>query len=175
VSNFAERVIGAATLNAKTYEEIKRDPEASTQALTVVFAYTIVSTMAIASQMRDEGAGARLLLYLLFWLQWLAHIGMVYFVGRGLAYVLRRGWHPTFATVLRSVSFSLVPIVFLPLIFIPVIAGYGLLFLGGWMALTWWVSVRVSFAYQGPLDAFAKAFVIVMVLGGILGLALGYY
>jgi hypothetical protein len=167
-------VLGAARLDTGTYEEIKRDPEASTQALTVVFIYTIVVSSVVATQMGRESIGAWFLLYPLFWLQWLAHIAMLYFVGLVLTRMFHRGWHPTFTTLLRTVSFSLVPIVFLPLVFIPAIAGYAFLFLGGWMALTWWVSVRVSFAYQGPLDAFAKSFVIVVVLGGILYLALGY-
>ena len=81
MSTFAERMIGAATLNVHTYEEVEADTAATTQAMGVVVLSSIAQGIAGLAQEGGIGFVGSALVALMGWFIWAF---LVYIIGTKL-------------------------------------------------------------------------------------------
>lgn len=154
--SFTDRMIGAATLDIATFEEVEHDPDATLQAAAVV------ALAAAAQAGAAMGAGP---------------IGMVRAAGSQLIGVglwclitfvigtrLFRGT-ATVGEVFRTVGFALSPQILILLALLPLIGGL----VGGLLApvLTVWVVVAVVVGVRQALDVSTGRAVMAALLGGV--------
>ncbi len=78
MATLAERMIGAARLDPKTYEEVEHDEAATTQAMLVVVLASLASGIAVFGQAGFLGLVLGAVMALVGWVIWAA---IVYFVG----------------------------------------------------------------------------------------------
>ena len=156
-----DRVIGAAQLKVDTYEDVERDTDATSQALTVVVVVALAQGIGalIASVMQnDVGAGVFTLVagVLSALLGWFVGSYIIYFVGTSLF-----GGTATWGEVLRTLGFAYAPSILGAFIFIPVL-GELLRFVGGiWTLIAFIIAIRQS------LDFTTGKAIATAIIGGI--------
>jgi hypothetical protein len=171
MASLTERMIGAAMLDVKTYEEVEADKTATGQAMTVV----IVSSLA-------AGVGSISLgLDMLLWMTLAALVG--WFVWAGLTFVIGTKLLPEPQTrsdigeLLRTIGFSTAPGVLRILGFIPFLGALISFAAGVWMLVAMVVAVRQALDYKSTGRAVGVCligFIIYMVvLGGLLSMVMG--
>ena len=152
-----KRMIGAARLDANTYEQVEADSSSTPSALLVVLIASVAAAVGTGSSSLAGIAGATFAA-LLSWMVWI-----------GLTLVIGKWTMPDPATqtnigeILRTTGFSSSPGVFRILGVIP---GIGLpIFLGvtAWMLLTFVVAIRQALDYASFKHALA-----VCVLGWVI-------
>lgn len=138
-----ERAIGAARLDAATYEEVEADPTAMTQAMIVV----VVSAIAAGIGAAGSGGGSVMLRgaagALIGWFVWSA---TVYFVGTRL--LPGPNTEADLGQVLRTTGFSAAPGVFSILGVLPMIGGLIAAIAGLWQLASMVVAVRQALDYE---------------------------
>jgi hypothetical protein len=122
MASFTERMIGAATLNVQTYEELEHDHTATGQAAGVV------ALVAVSGAIGNAGAGligivGAILGAFVGWYIWSA---VTLFVGKGLF-----NGTADMGEMLRTIGFAQSPGVFYVLGIVP--------FLGGWVRFGVWI------------------------------------
>lgn len=131
--SLVERMIGAATLNVATYEEVEADRSATGQAATVVAIVAVCAAIGGA----HGGVGGIIGGLIGAFVGWVVFSGLAYLVGvhlfRGTA-----DW----GEVLRTVGFAQSPGVFLILGFIPFLGGLIGFVVWLWQLVTGVVAVR---------------------------------
>jgi hypothetical protein len=171
MASLTERMIGAAMLDVKTYEEVEADKTATGQAMTVV----IVSSLA-------AGVGSISLgLDMLLWMTLAALVG--WFVWAGLTFVIGTKLLPEPQTrsdigeLLRTIGFSTAPGVLRILGFIPFLGALISFAAGVWMLVAMVVAVRQALDYKSTGRAVGVCligFIIyIVVLGGLLSMVMG--
>ena len=118
------RMIGAATLNIQTYEEVEADSTATGQAAAVV------AMVAVASGIGAIGEGLSSVIFapvgaLLGWLVW---AGVTYLIGDKIL-----GGTATWGELLRTLGFAQSPGVLYLLAVLPLVGGLIRIFLPLWM------------------------------------------
>ncbi|HZR00630.1 MAG TPA: YIP1 family protein [Chloroflexota bacterium] len=158
----SEQMIRASRLDIALYEEVERDLNQTSNAVTVVVITAVAAGISglISGAMRGAGAGVLIggliggiIAALIGWLLW---SGIVYVVGT----TLFRGT-ATWGEVLRTVGFAQSPNVLRIFGFIPILGGLITLVAGIWTIVTTIIAVRQS------LDIGTGAAIVTAVIGGI--------
>ena len=143
-ASLMERAIGAARLDAATYEEIEADPTAMSQAMIVVVVASIAAGLGAGAA--GDGGGSMLggaIGGLIGWFVWSA---TVYFVGTRL--LAGPNTEADLGQVLRTTGFSAAPGVFGILGFLPLVGGLAATLAGLWQLAAMVVAVRQALDYE---------------------------
>ena len=148
--DLVQRMLGAATLNIDTYEEVEADETATLQA------GTVVAMVAVASAIGAIGAGGPSIIFapisaILGWLLW---AGVTYIIGDKLL-----GGTATWGELLRTLGFAQAPGVLYALGIIPILGGF--VNFGVWL----WMLVAAIIAIRQALDFSTGKAVLTAVLG----------
>ena len=131
--SITDRMIGAASLDVATYEEVEHDTTATGQAAVVVAVAAIASAI---GALREGGPGVIGMLFatLLGWLLW---SGVTYLIGtrvfKGTA---------TWGELLRTIGFAQAPGILLALAFLPVLGGVVRFAVAIWLLVTGIIAIR---------------------------------
>lgn len=172
MASFTDRMIGAAKLDAKTYEEVERDKSAMGQAMAVVALSVLASTIGSAAYGGVRVIIGTLLSALIGWFVW---AGIIYLVGtQALAEPQTKA---DLGQVLRTVGFAASPGVLNVLGIIPLFGWLVRLIVFVWQIAATVVAVRQALDYETTGKAVivcilgAIAYAAVLVFLGALGLA----
>ncbi len=143
MSTFVERIIGAATLNVHTYEEVEADTTATTQAMAVVVLSSIAQGIAGIAQGGGVGFIAGALGALMGWFIWAF---LVYIIGTKL--LPEPQTRSDLGELLRTTGFSASPGLLRVLGVIPFIGGLIILAVSIWMLIAMIIAVRQALDYQ---------------------------
>ncbi len=153
MASFAERMIGAATLNVKTYEEVEHDESALPQAMAVV------ALSVIASGISSAGFGSRGLVggLIAAGVGWVVWAGIIFVVGTKL--LPEPSTKADFGQLLRTIDFAASP---------GILNILGIIPLFGWLVrfVVWiWQLVATVVAVRQALDyrSTGKAVVVCLV------------
>ena len=152
MSRLLSRMIGAARLDAGTYEKVEADRASMIGA---------IFTAVIASMAAAVGTGARdlseltssTLAMLATWVVW---VGLTYFIGTQL--LPQSATHSDLGEVVRTTGYSASPGILRILAVIPTIALPVLIAVTFWMLLTFVVAIRHAMDYTSLSRAFAVCF-----------------
>jgi len=157
MNTLLKRMIGAARLDANTYEEVEADSTSTVSAILVVLIASVAAAVGTGSANLAGIAGVTLAA-LLSWMVW---IGLTLVIGKWI--MPDPGTQTNIGEILRTTGFSASPGVFR---IFGVIPGIGLpIFLGvtAWMLLTFVVAIRQALDYASFKRALA-----VCVLGWVI-------
>ncbi|MGD8360487.1 MAG: YIP1 family protein [Gemmatimonadota bacterium] len=161
------RMIGAATLNIQTYEEVEADSTATGQAAAVV------AMVAVASGVGAIGEGLSSVIFapvgaLLGWLIW---AGVTYLIGAKIF-----GGTATWGELLRTLGFAQSPGVLYLLAVLPLVGGLVRLVLPFWMLVAGVIAIRQALdfgtgkAILTAILGWLAIFIPAMMLAGVAGL-----
>ncbi len=144
MSTFAERMIGAATLDVHTYEEVEADTTATTQAMGVV----VLSSIAQGIAGLPHGGGgfgfvAGAMGALIGWFIWAF---LVYIIGTKV--LPEPQTRSDLGELLRTTGFSASPGLLRVLGVIPLLGGLVMLAVSVWMLVAMIIAVRQALDYQ---------------------------
>jgi hypothetical protein len=162
-----ERAIGAAKLDAATYEEVEHDPEAMGQAVIVI---VVVALAAGIGAITSNGLGGLLVGAVASLIGWFLWAGVTYVVGTKL--LPGPNTEADFGQMLRTLGFSASPGVFQIFGVIPVLGWAIALLASIWQLAAMVVAVRQALDYEGTGRAIAVClvgFFIYLALGVVLG------
>ena len=148
MSTFAERMIGAATLNVHTYEEVETDTTATTQAMGVVVLSSIAQGITGLAQEGGIGFVGSALGALIGWFIWAF---LVYIIGTKLLPEPRT--HSDLGELLRTTGFSASPGLLRVLGVIPLIGELIIFAVSIWMLIAMIIAVRQALDYQSTVRA----------------------
>lgn len=146
--SFVERMIGAATLDVATYEEVEHDRTATTQAALVVAIAAVAQAIVSPAGVMAGLVGALL--------GWLAFAGLTFFIGTKLF-----NGTATWGELLRTLGFAYVVAIFSILAVIPILG-----ILVGLVVFVWGVAAAVV-AIRQALDVSTGQAIITGLLGWI--------
>lgn len=146
--SFVDRMIGAATLDVATYEEVEHDTTATSQAALVVAIAAVAQAITSPAGVIGGLVGALL--------GWLAFAGLTYFIGTRLF----RGT-ATWGELLRTLGFAYVVAIFSILAVIPILG-----VLVALVVFVWGVAAAVV-AIRQALDVSTGQAVVTGLLGWI--------
>ena len=142
MSTLTARLVGSATLDARSYEEVEADTRANWQAVAVV----VLSSLGAALGAGTTTAGSILALLFAAILSWLVWVFLTLLIGT--AVMPGKATNADFGQVMRTTGFSAAPGVFRVLGAIPVV-GWVLFFaVTVWMLMSFVVAVRQALDYQ---------------------------
>ena len=141
MASFADRMLGAARLDSRTYEEVERDRTATAQALGVV----ILSAVAAGI---GAGAGVRVMLLnavaaVVLWAIWAA---LVYWIGSRL--LPEQDTEADWGELARTIGFAQTPGLLRVLGFIPVFGNVARAASDVWVLVATVVAVRQALDYR---------------------------
>ena len=143
MSTFAERMIGAATLDVHTYEEVEADTTAMTQAMGVVVLSSIAQGIAGLTQGGGMGFVAGAVGALIGWFIWAF---LVYIIGTKV--LPEPQTRSNLGELLRTTGFSASPGLLRVLGVIPFLGGLITLVVSIWMLVAMIIAVRQALDYQ---------------------------
>lgn len=169
MSTFTKRMMGAATLDVNTYEEVEADTTATTQAMGVVVLSSIAQ--GIGSLALGGGAGfvAGAMGALIGWFIWAF---LVYIIGTKM--LPEPQTRSNLGELLRTTGFSASPGLLRVLGIIPFIGGLIMVAVSIWMLIAMIIAVRQALDYQSTGRAvgvcligwFVMVVILLMVAGG---------
>ena len=133
-----QRMIGAAKLDAHTYQGVMRDHSATLQAAAVVAIVAVAQAIGAASQ-GGPGVVGGLVPAFAGWILW---SGVAYFVGNNLF-----GGTATWGELLRALGFAQAPSLLGVLGIVPGAAGPVDTVVGAWLLMTGIVAIRHVFGF----------------------------
>ncbi len=143
MSTFAERMIGAATLDVHTYEEVEADTTATTQAMVVVVLSSLAQGIASMTQGGGMGFVAGAMGALIGWFIWAF---LVYIIGTKV--LPEPQTRSDLGELLRTTGFSASPGLLQVLGVIPLFGGWITLAVSIWMLIAMIIAVRQALDYQ---------------------------
>jgi hypothetical protein len=162
MSALADRLLGSATLRARSYEEVETDRNANWQAMAIVVLSSLGA--AIGAGVTRPGDIAALLVFALA--TWIVWVLLTLFIGKTLLPGDRT--QADFGQILRTTGFSATPGILRALGFLPGIGWYIFAASTVWMLFTFVVAIRQALDYTSTYRALA-----VCVLGWLIhGVAL---
>ena len=168
MSTFAERMIGAATLDVHTYEEVEADTTATTQAMVVVVLSSIAQGIGFLTQGGGMGFVVGAVGALIGWFIWAF---LVYIIGPKL--LPEPQTRSDLGELLRTTGFSASPGLLRVLGVIPLLGGLIMLAVSVWMLVAMIIAVRQALDYQSTGRAVGVCligwFVLVVILLTISG------
>lgn len=164
--SLTDRMIGAATLNIPTYEEVEHDTTATTQAAIVVG----IVALATAIGSIGDGVGGALAGIIGAYIGWLIWAGVTYLIGDKLL-----GGTATWGELLRTLGFAQSPGVLLILGIIPFLGWIVRFFVWIWMLVAGVVAIRqaLDFSTGKAILTAVLGWLAYMVVGGILAAMFG--
>lgn len=144
MATFTQRMIGAARLNAATYEEIEADTTATGQAMSVVILAAVAAGIGSLGDAGLRGLIATTLAALAGWFIW---AGLTWLIGTKL--LPESQTQADFGQLLRTIGFSSVPGLLRVLGFIPILGGLIVFVSSVWMLAAMVVAVRQALDYRG--------------------------
>lgn len=137
--DLVERMIGAATLDIQTYEDVEADPSATGQAAAVV------AMAAVAAGIGNAGEGLWAALVSPVWalLAWLIWAGVTYLIGAKLL-----GGTATWGELLRTLGFAQSPGVLYLLGILPLVGGIVGLILPFWILAAGIIGIRQALDFS---------------------------
>lgn len=137
--DLVQRMLGAATLNIDTYEEVEADETATMQAATVV------AMVAVTSAIGAAGGGNTSILIapvaqIIGWLIW---AGVTYLIGSKVF-----GGTATWGELLRTLGFAQSPGILYLLAFLPAVGGLVRFLVGIWMLWAGIVGIRQALDFS---------------------------
>lgn len=172
MASFTERMIGAAKLEAKTYEEVEHDASATGQAMAVVALSVVASGIGSAGMGGIRGLVGGVVAALIGWVVW---AGIIYLVGTQA--MPEPQTKADLGQVLRTIGFAASPGVLNVLGIVPVFGGLIRLAVALWQLAATVVAVRQALDYKTTGKAVVVcilgfiAYVAVAMFLGALGLA----
>ncbi len=143
MSTFAERMIGAATFDVQTYEEVEADTTATTQAMGVVVLSSIAQGIASMTQGGGFGFVAGAMGALIGWFIWAF---LVYIIGTKV--LPEPQTRSDLGELLRTTGFSASPGLLRVLGVIPLLGGLIIIAVSIWMLVAMIIAVRQALDYQ---------------------------
>ena len=153
--SITDRMMGAATLDVATYEEVEADTTATGQAAIVVVIAAVASAIGAAGE-GGPGVIGMLLGTLLGWALW---SGITYLIGTKLF-----GGTATWGELLRTIGFAQSPGVLLVLAIIPVLGGIVR------FAVSIWLLIAGIIAIRQALDVSTGKAVLTAILGWLVAI-----
>ena len=170
MSTFVERMIGAASLDVHTYEEVEADATATTQAMAVV----VLSSLAQGIAGLTQGGGgfgfvAGAMGALIGWFIWAF---LVYIIGTKI--IPEPQTRSNLGELLRTTGFSASPGLLRVLGVIPLLGGLIMVAVSIWMLIAMIIAVRQALDYKSTGRAvgvcligwFVFVVIVVMLSGG---------
>jgi hypothetical protein len=153
MASFVDRVVGAARLDARIYEEVEADPTAMGQAMAVVGA------AALASGVGSFGSGAvtAVGLVVVGFVGWFLWAVVTWLVGTKL--LPEPGTSADLGQMLRTIGFSAAPGVLNVLGFVPLLGGLLWLVAAVWQLAAMVVAVRQALDYRSTGRAVLVCFI----------------
>ena len=175
MSTFAERLVGAAKLDARTYEEVEADVNATPQAMAVVILSSIAGGVG-AIGVGGFGAGGLIGGTLAVLVGWAAWAALVYLIGTRL--LPEPQTRADIGELLRTTGFASAPGLLRVLGVLPGLYGPVFLVASIWALAAMVVGVRQALDYTSTGRAlmvcgvgWVISVLIALVLGGMLGVA----
>ena len=178
MGKLVDRMIRAAKLDVKLYEEVEADKTATRQALLVVLIYSICAGIGSGLVMVwDEGVGhfflslfLGLLYALVFWLIWSL---ITYLIGT--RFFKGPKTKATYSELLRTIGFAATPGVLLIFVFIPFVGGVISFLVWVWMLVAMVIAVRqaLDFTTGRAIGTVVVGGVVYLVVALIIGMVLG--
>lgn len=160
MASFMDRVVGAAKLDVRTYEEVEADTTATGQAVAVVVLSSLAAGIGSGEGRYIVGAiGA-----LVGWFIWAF---LCYVIGTKL--LPEANTKADVGELLRTLGFAAAPGILRVFGFIPILGWLVMLVVGIWMLATMVVAVRQALDYTSTLRAVGVCIVgwLVLVIWGI--------
>lgn len=167
MSTMVQRMVGAAKLNAATYEEVEADASATGQAMAVVCLSAVASAIGAIGHGGIRGPVVGLLGALLGWFIW---AGLTWFIGTKLLPEAQTEASP--GQLLRTTGFSASPGILRVFGFIPVLGGVLSSIASVWMLAAMVVAVRQALDYKGTGRAVAVCLLGFLIYVGVTIVAL---
>lgn len=141
-TSFIDRMIGAARLDAATYEEVERDEQATVQAMSVVLMGAVAAGIgSLSGGIVGLVAGAILAV-----VGWAVYAGVAYWVGTTL--FKGEQTSATWGELLRTLGFASSPRLLLVLMVVPVLGLIVALAVLVWMLFTTVVAIRQALDFD---------------------------
>lgn len=172
MASFTDRMIGAAKLDVRIYEEVEADKTAMGQALTVVVLQSVAAGIGSLTTGGVTGLIGGIVGGLLGWFLWAF---VVFLIGTKL--LPEPQTHSDMGELLRTIGFAAAPGVLLVLGAIPVLGGLVSFAVSIWMLVAMVIAVRQALDYKSTGRAIGVcvlgwlAYVIVF---GVLAVMLGF-
>ena len=149
MSSFTSRLLGSASLNAQTYEEVEADKHANLQAIAVV----VISSIAAALGVGIKDVSSTVALIVVAIITWIIWVLLTLVIGTQL--LPGEETRADFGQVLRTTGFSATPGILRIFGLIPVIGQF--IFYGAllWMLFSFVVAVRQALDYRSTGRALA--------------------
>ena len=150
MATFLERVIGAAKLDVRIYEEVEADTSALGQAMAVVVLSSLAAGTSLSGRFQAVGLLTGTVAALIGWGIW---AGLTYFIGTRILPTpqTRSDW----GELLRVTGFAASPGILRFLGFVPVLGPVVNVVTGLWMLAAFVVAVRQALDYTSTLRAVA--------------------
>ena len=142
MASFAERVIGAARLDVRIYEEVEADTTAFGQAMGVVVLSSLAAGIGMVGREGAPGLLAGAIAALVGWFIW---AGLTYFIGTRILPMPQT--HANWGQLLRTTGFASSPGILRILGVVPVLGGLVFLVAGVWMLVAFVIAVRQALDY----------------------------
>lgn len=178
MASFTERMIGAATLNVATYEEVEHDTTAMGQAMGVVVLASLAAGIGAARQGGFSGLLFGMIAALLGWFIW---AGIIYLVGTKL--MPEPETRADIGQLLRTIGFAASPGLLAILAIIPLLGFLIRLVVAVWQLIAMVVAVRQALDYKSTGKAVVVCLIgwvaymiaafVFMALGGLASAGLG--
>jgi hypothetical protein len=162
--DLVQRMLGAATLNIDTYEEVEHDQTATTQAAVVVVMVAIASTIGSAG----IGGASLLAAPLIQIVGWLIWAGVTYIIGDKLL-----GGTATWGELLRTLGFAQSPGLLYVFAFVPVLGGLLRFVVGIWVLVAGIIAIRQALDFSTgkavltALIGWLALFIPALIFGGL--------
>jgi hypothetical protein len=144
MASFVERVVGAARLDAQTYEEVEADTTATPQAMVVVALVALASGVGVVGAAGGSGVVATVVGSLVGWVVWAALIWLV-----GTKLLPEPQTSADIGELLRTLGFAASPGFFLVLRIFPLVGGLLAFVISIWQLAATVVAVRQALDYRG--------------------------
>jgi hypothetical protein len=147
MSSFVDRVVGAARLDARIYEEVEADKTATPQAMAVVALAALASGVGVVT---TEGAGVvhTVVVALVGWVVWAVLIWVV-----GAKLLPETGTRADVGELLRTLGFAASPGLLLVLRVVPLVGLLVGFFIWIWQLAATVVAVRQALDYRSTARA----------------------
>ena len=142
MASFAERVIGAAKLDVRIYEEVEADRTALGQAMGVVVLSSLAAGIGMIGRQGAPGLLIGTIGALVGWFIW---AGLTYFIGTRILPTPQT--HADWGQLLRTIGFASSPGILRILGVVPVLGSIVLFIIGIWMLVAMVIAVRQALDY----------------------------
>ena len=169
MASFTERMIGAAKLKVRTYEEVEADTTATGQAMAVVILSSVAAGIGILG-LGLAGLTGFLVGSMAALIRWVAWAFLTYFIGTRLLPEPRT--RADLPELLRTTGFAQSPGVLLVVGVVPGFAPFILAIVMGWWLMAMAIAVRQALDYTSTMRAVAVCvlgWVVSGVIGGVIG------